>query len=147
MLERKQVLWNELLELHETFSKRPEDVTAADMDSFDLKSKEWVRKFTQVYHSDRVTPYIHAMANHTSEFMRVHGSILPFTQQGLETMTKDYFRATCHRNDQALIQILQKRNRIEHMKDMGTVTPKHHTVSCSCCSEGHNRLTCSAGAE
>ena len=43
---RKQVLWNELLELHETFSKRPEDVNAADMDAFDLKSKEWVRKFT-----------------------------------------------------------------------------------------------------
>ena len=132
---RKQVLWNELLELHETFSKRPEDVTAADIDSFDLKSKEWVRKFTQVYHSDKVTPYIHAMANHTSQFMRVHGSILAFTQQGLEkfndTMTKDYFRATCHRNEQALIQILQKRNRMEHMKDMDTVRPKHHDVSCS----------------
>ena len=32
------MLWNELLELHETFSKRPEDVTTADIDSFDLKS-------------------------------------------------------------------------------------------------------------
>ena len=145
---RKQVLWNELLELHITFSKRPEDVTPADIHLFELKSKAWVRKFTQVYHSERVTPYIHAMANHTGEFMTVHGSILPFTQQGLEkfndTMTKDYFRATCHRNEQALIQILQKRNRIEHMKDTGTVPRKHHSVSCSCCGEeGHNRLTCS----
>ena len=104
---RKQVLWNELLELHITFSKRPEDVTPADIHLFELKSKAWVRKFTQVYHSERVTPYIHAMANHTGEFMTVHGSILPFTQQGLEkfnnTMTKDYFRATCHRNEQALV--------------------------------------------
>lgn len=91
------------------------------------------------------------MANHTSQFMRVHGSILAFTQQGLEkfndTMTKDYFRATCHRNEQALVQILQKRNRMEHMKDMDTVRAKHHAVSCSFCGkEGHNRLTCSTSS-
>jgi len=55
-------------------------------------------------------PYKDAMANHVSEFMRVHGSILSFTQQGLEKyndmMTKEYFRATCHRKDEALIQIM-----------------------------------------
>ena len=37
---RKQVLWNELLELQETFSKRPEDVTAADMDSFSMYTQQ-----------------------------------------------------------------------------------------------------------
>ena len=31
-----------------------------------------------------VTPYIHAMAKHVSEFRQIHGSVLPFTQQGLE---------------------------------------------------------------
>lgn len=63
-----------------------------------------------IYHESNVTPYIHAMANHVHEFMTMHG-ILPFAQQGLEKyndMTKEFFRATCHRNEDALIQILQK---------------------------------------
>ena len=50
------------------------------------------------------------MANHVDEFLRVHGSITLLTEQGLEKyndmMTKEYFRATCHRKDEALIQIM-----------------------------------------
>ena len=70
-----------------------------------------------------MTPYIHAMANHVHEFMTMYKSILPFTQQGLEKyndiMTKEFFRATCHRNEDALIQIIQKQNRLEHIRDNG----------------------------
>lgn len=88
------------------------------------------------------------MANHVGEFMRVHGSILSFTQQGLEKyndmMTKEYFCATCHRNDEALIQIIQKQNRLEHLHDSGAMAPKCFEIRCSNCSQtGHNKLTCS----
>ena len=58
-----------------------------------------------------VAPYIHAMAKHVSEFRQIHGSVLPFTQQGLEkydVMMKQYFRDTCHKDTQALRQILEK---------------------------------------
>ena len=38
--------------------------------------------------------------------MSLHGSILLFTQQGMEkyndVMTKDYFRSTCHRGEECL---------------------------------------------
>ena len=43
--------------------------------------------------------------NHVGEFMKIHGSNLPFTQQGLEkkkgVITKSYFRSTSHQGDAA----------------------------------------------
>ena len=71
--------------------------------------------FIDVYHAKN--PYIHAMFNHVGDFMRIQ----PFTQQGLEklndVMTKHYFRSTSHQNEKALTQLMQKLNRIEHLKD------------------------------
>ena len=59
-------------------------------------------------------------------------------------MTKQYFRGTCHRNDEALIQIIQKQNRLEHLRDSGALAPKCFEIRCSNCSQtGHNKLTCS----
>lgn len=94
-----------------------------------------------------MTPYIHTMLCHVGEFLRIHGGLLPFTQQGLEkyndVMTKDYFRGSNHQGEQALLQIMQKHNRMEHLKDLEVKTPKHHEVTCSNCSvEGHNKLSC-----
>ena len=94
-----RMLWVELLRLNERFSKRPEDVSEEEIITFECDAKEWVRNFLDTYHRDHVTPYIHAMANHVGQFMRIHGVILPFTQQGLEKhndMTKQFFHATCH---------------------------------------------------
>ncbi len=79
-----QVLWTQLLRLNQMFSKRPEEVTDDEITLYEKQSREWVIKFTQVYPAKHVTPYIHAMFNHVGQFMRLHGSILPFTQQGLE---------------------------------------------------------------
>ena len=54
------------------------------------------------------------MMMHVSEFMMLHGAIIPFTQEGLEKyndlMAIDYFRSTSHRGEQYLKQILQKQN-------------------------------------
>ena len=80
--------------------------------------------------------------------MQIHGSILPFTQQGLEKLndvvTKNFFRSSCHR-DEALKQLIEKQNRIEHLNDAGKKRAKLYEVECSNCSKhGHNRLTCSA---
>ena len=58
------------------------------------------------------------MMQHVGQFMTIHGSILPFTQQGLENhndnMTKNFFRSSCLRGEQALQQLVEKQNRIEH---------------------------------
>ena len=144
---RIQHLWTELLEINHLLSKSPDNVSTADVRTFEDKAREWVRRFVDVYHRDNVTPYIHAMANHVSEFMQIHGSVLPFTQQGLEkyndVMTKQYFRATCHRDTQALRQILEKQNRIEYLRDRDAKKPKCFETKCSNCHQpGHKRLTC-----
>ena len=83
--------------LNEMFSKGPENITEKDISDFESQSGEWVQKFIQVYQTKANMPYIQAISNHVGEFMRIHGSILPFTQQGLEkfndVVTKHYIRA------------------------------------------------------
>ena len=79
--------------------------------------------------------------------MKIHGSIIPFTQ-GLEkknnVLTKAYFRSSSHQGEAALQQIVEKQNRIEHLESIGMKKVKVFDVHCSnCSSKGHNRLTCS----
>lgn len=85
--------------------------------------------------------------NHVGEFLKIHGSIIPFTQQGLEkkndVITKTYFRSSNHQGETALRQIIEKQNRIEHMETIGIKKIKVHDVHCSNCNGiGHNHLTC-----
>ena len=100
-VHRIQQLWNDFLGLHGTFCKRPNQITSTGIEDFDKQAREWGKLFIQTYHDSTVTPYIHALMNHVSEFMTLHGSILPFTQQGLEkcndVTTKDFFRSTNHK--------------------------------------------------
>ena len=142
-------LWSDFLKIHQLFSTEPSKVTPDLIQSFELESKAFVNAFTNLYPSKHVTPYMHCMSNHVKEFMELHGSILPFTQQGLEKyndiMTKDYFRSSCHRGEQCLTQILQKRNRIEHLESLGAKRKKKHDVKCTNCQQkGHNKLTCAS---
>ncbi len=142
-----QELWDKLLEINQLLSARPEDVTTATIETYEQLSREWGLKYLELYHTKEVTPYIHAMICHVGDFMRVHGCLLPFTQHGLEkyndTMTKDFFRGSSHKGEQAFTQILQKQKRIEHLLDNDCKRPKHHEVCCSNCSTpGPNKLTC-----
>ena len=95
-----------------------------------------------------VTPYMHCMMMHVSQFMSIHGAILPFTQHGMEkydVMTKDYFTVSSHRGLDCLTQILQKQNRIEHLEHIGAKRKKSFEIKCSNCKEGgHKMMTCSA---
>ena len=89
---------------------------------------------------------MHCMMNHVHEFMKAHGSILQFTQQGIEkyndVMTKDYFRSTSHHKESCLVQILQKQNRVEYLKSMGSDREKRQAKCRNCHLPGHNKLTC-----
>ncbi len=142
-----QDLWDKLFELNSIFSKRKEDLSTEDITSFGMKARSWCQDFVRYYHIANVTPYIHAMMNHVPEFLKIHGSILPFTQQGLEKYnditTKMYFRSTNHKGVQALQQIMQKQNRLEYLRDVGTASVKCFDITCSVCHQvGHNARTC-----
>ena len=79
-----QQLWNELLQLNKNFSRCASDLSAEAIKKFEDEARSWRQLFISVYHESHVTPYIHAMMNHVSEFnMSIHGSILPFIQQSL----------------------------------------------------------------
>ena len=68
-------------------------------------------------------PIYNALVAHVPEFLRIHRTIAPFTQQGLEKlndqMTRFYFGSSNHRGTDALTQVLQKKNRLEHLHDEG----------------------------
>ena len=144
-----QKLWEDLLALHQLFSVKPDDLQSNHIVKFEAASKAFVQDFVNIYPAKHVTPYMHCMMQHVSEFMDTYGSILQFTQQGLEkyndVMTKDYFRSTSHHNEQSLIQILQKQNRLEHLENLGAKHQKKHQITCSNCKQpGHNKWTCTA---
>ena len=108
--------------------------------------KEWVRDFLTVYQTKNVTPYMHSFANHAPEFIKHYGDVAKFTQEGLEKLnditTKHYQRSTNHRDQEALRQVLEKRNRIEDLEDSGYAR-KRRKIMCSVCGEsGHNRRSC-----
>lgn len=133
----------ELLQINKVLSKPEDKLSTADIANFEIKARGWVRKFTDVYHTKNVTPYVHAMANHVSEFMKLHGSVVSFTQQGLEKyndcMTKHYFN---HRGEQALRQSMEKRSRLDYLNDHVKSQKCFETIYSNCRKPGHKRLTC-----
>ena len=145
--QKIQGLWDNLLDLNLTLSQKKPHLTTEDTEMFQVKAKTWCQAFIECYHITNVTPYIHAMMNHVPEFLWLHGSILPFTQQGLEKYnditTKMYFRSTNHKGTDALQQIMEKQNRLEYLQNCGISTIKCFNVTCSVChEEGHNARTC-----
>ena len=81
---------------------------------FDGKAKKWVKDFADIYQFKDVMPYMHCLAMHVSQFLVLYGNIAKFNQQGLEKLndlTTIYFQhASNHREQEALQQILEKRN-------------------------------------
>ena len=89
-----QSLWLELLRINKLLGK-PE-LKDRNVLEFDSTAKTWVVKFTTIYLKKKVTPYIHAIHSYVNQFLREHGGLLPFTQQGIEKyndrIMKMYFR-------------------------------------------------------
>ena len=113
-----QHLWDELLSLNTIVSKPATNLTSHCISKFERRARQWGEDFVSVYQRKHVTPYIHALMNHVGEFMKIHGSLLLFMQQGLENkndvLTKAYFCSSNH-----LRQILEKQNRIKHLESIG----------------------------
>ena len=136
-----QDIWKEFwrlysnVEAYDTTTELQEDI------------KNWVKLFLQQYQTKNITPYIHAFVCHVPEFIGHHGGICQFNQQGLEKLnditTQHYLRASNHRDMEALIQVLQKRNRLEELENSGykrTVELRHCSI---CGSLSHTIKKCS----
>ena len=138
--QKIQKIWKDFLSIYNL-------LRSVNTGSQEIKqeAKEWITLFLEVYQTKHVTPYMHTLIYHIPEFISLHGSLAPFSQQGLErlndTITKDYFRSTNHRDD-ALQSLLKKLNRLEELRD--TEEQTHHQIHCCklCKQPGHNSRTC-----
>ncbi|XP_071107251.1 uncharacterized protein [Haliotis cracherodii] len=85
--------------------------------ALDWRCKRWVATFGLVYQSKDVTPYMHILAYHITDMLKIHGNLVTFSQQGFEKLndstTKWYFRSTSHKGREDLKQIILKQNRLE----------------------------------
>lgn len=115
-------------------SKRIQEEDTVPED-FKVAAQSWVSFYLTLYQTRNVAPYIHAFAMHVWEIIKLYGSLEPYSQQGLEKLndltTLHHLRATNHHhnNDEALWQLILKRNRIEKLEDNGAKRVKR---SCTC---------------
>lgn len=139
--EKIQQLWTDFFQLINDLSK-----LNCDADQFGFKAKAWVRLFISIYQTKDVTPYMHIFAMHVPEFLHMYGNIVMFTQQGLEklndTTTQHFQRASNHRDHESLKQLLEKRNRLESLKDSGYQRKKQVQRCSQCKQTGHNKRSC-----
>lgn len=143
-METIQQIWRQFFQLINTV--RADSITAEEIDKFETEGQAWLRCFLSIYQTKNVTPYMHLMIAHLPEFLRIHGSISPFTQQGLEKLndvyTQFYFRGSNHREIEALKQILLRKNRVKYLTDSGHERVKRASKCSLCSRQGHNKRTC-----
>ena len=136
--DKVQQIWKDFLAVYNLLRS-----TTAESNKIKESSKKWLELFLKVYQTKNVTPYMHTLVFHVPEFIELHGSIAPYSQQGLEwlndNITKDYFRSTNHRQD-ALRTLLMKLNRLEELQAEKRHKQVHHCKVCS--DSGHNSRTC-----
>jgi len=137
-----QKLWKDFYSLVQQLGKSECD----HMDKFEKSVKSWVTKFTSIYQTKDVTPYMHAFAMHVPQFLHLHGNISSFTQQGLEKLndfaTKFYQWLSNHHDFESLKQVLEKHNQLELLEYQGFQHTKQTQKCLVCMSVGHNKCSC-----
>jgi hypothetical protein len=113
-----QELWVQFREIMKSLTPK-EKLCPADIENIGIKCTSWMNLFLSVYQSKNVTPYIHIFCYHVVEFLRLYGTLAPFSQQGQEKLndqlSKIYFRSTSHKRHDAFIQMTKKRIRLERL--------------------------------
>ena len=141
-----QEIWNSFMKLNKVIHSQV--ISNVEIETFKQGAKVWLQLFLTVYQTKHVTPYMHAMIAHLPEFMQLYGSVVPFTQQGLEKLndvyTQYYFRSTNHHELESLEQLLLKKNRLEAMEDEGYDRKKNRQKCSICSSYDHNKRKCSS---
>ena len=118
-------------------------------EDFMANAQSWVTLYLSIYQTKNVT---HAFAMHVWEFLKLYGSLEPFSQQALEKLndltTLHYLRETNHhhKDDEALRQLILKRNRIERMEDERAKRMKRPCTCSNCGEKGHNKRSCTSAA-
>lgn len=141
-----QEIWNGLLQINEYLWSGTIDKKETTFPEFEGVCRKWITNFLAVYHTRHVTPYMHLLIAHIPEFLKLYGSLAPYSQQGLEKLnddiTKIYYRGTNHHIKEALEQILLKRNRTEELAHQSCNRTKELHKCKLCGKSGHNARKC-----
>ena len=141
-----QDIWNKFMKINNLL-KSSKDFNSKTITDLSCDVQNWLTLFLSVYPTKHVTPYMHLLVHHIPEFLKLHGSLAPFSQQGLEKpndiITKHYFKSTNHHHVEALKQILEKVNRMQKLEDNACSRPKRIHTCKKCKQPGHNARTCS----
>ena len=140
-------IWEQFYDIYKTL-QLPTTLTITQLSNLKHDLTQWMSLFTCVYQTENVTPYLHVLASHIPEFLKLYGSITPFSQQGLEKLnddiTKSYFRSTNHHDISSLHQLLLKLNRIEELTfNPDCIRSKKSSVMWNMSTANHNHRTCS----
>ena len=140
--DKVQQIWKDFLAIHSLLRS-----TTTESNQIKDTSKKWLKLFLEVYQTKNFTPYMHTLVFYVPEFIELHGSLAPYSQQGLEwlndNITKSYFRSPNHRQD-ALKTLLMKLNRLEELQAEERHKQVHHCKGCN--DSGHNLRTCPLAA-
>lgn len=141
-----QEIWKQFYSIYKELQSN-KVVATTELNKLQGKLNQWMALFTSVYQTKHVTPYMHVMVSHIPEFLKLYGSIAPFSQQGLEKLnneiTKSYFRCTNYHDINALKQLLLKLNRLEELNFNPDCVRTKRVHFCRICKQsGHNCRTC-----
>lgn len=97
-------------------------IKRCEMEADELKERlfDWLNLFLTAHAKKDVTPYIHSFVFHLPEFVSMYNDVNLFNIQGLEKLndiTTKYYHFSTNRhskNNKFLIQMMEKRNRIEY---------------------------------
>jgi len=141
-----QLLWKKLKSLYDVLHS--ERISFSNAVKFEEDAKQWINDFAKIYQTKHVTLYMHILVMHLGEFLQRYRNLVTFTQQGIEKLndmtTIAFARSTNHnyRNLDALKQLMQKKNRSEHLEEENCQC-KPRSYRCKNCNEtGHNKKTC-----
>ena len=78
--DKIQEIWTQFNKIYKQLQSN--DHLNADQLQDDVNN--WILLFTSIYQTKHVTPYMHILVSHIPQFIKLYGSISPFSQQGLE---------------------------------------------------------------
>ena len=79
-VDKIQEIWTQLNEIY----KQLQSNDHLNADWLQDNVNNWILLFTSLYPTKHVTPYMHILVSHIPQFIKLYGSLAPFSQQGLE---------------------------------------------------------------
>ena len=112
--DKLQALWSNFRDiigdLKLNYTTGPTDSAISSLED---KMKKWFQKFLDLHQAKDVTLYMHSLYAHVPEFLKLYQNLAYYTQQGMEkynnTVSKDFFRSSNHREVSALKQLFLKK--------------------------------------